>query len=169
MHVSCPEHQFYHGAEAEELREGIEKILKNFAGGLEGNDDLYAITGDLHKLLDSVDARDSLAYAEHRDKERARPLPKLDLAKTCRAKLTEPLTKEMLQAYLHEMADGAHIQISAENDEEFEWVPPTDVGQVHVQPGLLRLVGIVTGEMQDDLIDRGQKEGEDIVSLEQIV
>jgi len=61
----CHEHGFIHGAEAEELREGIEKLIG------EGRE---AVTGrELQRLLDRVDARDSLAYLEAKDA--AQPAP----------------------------------------------------------------------------------------------
>jgi len=53
----CPIHGFSHGAEAEELRGGIERILAS------GIDDHYADAA-LRQLLDRVDARDSLAYLQ---------------------------------------------------------------------------------------------------------
>jgi hypothetical protein len=49
----CPRHGFVHGAEAEELRSGIEKLLER--GCLN-----YPMR--LRELLDRVDARDSLAF-----------------------------------------------------------------------------------------------------------
>lgn len=51
----CPKHGFIHGAEAEELREGIEKLTK-----IHGDVPVW----QLERLLDQVDARDSLAYVE---------------------------------------------------------------------------------------------------------
>lgn len=56
MHVRCSEHDYFHGAEATELREGIEKLIKESFSG--------AQMVQLQRLLDQVDARDSLAYAE---------------------------------------------------------------------------------------------------------
>lgn len=56
----CSEHDFVHGAEAEELRKGIEKLLKD------GNDADDFRRG-LRRLLDRVDARDSLAFLEAKD------------------------------------------------------------------------------------------------------
>lgn len=53
----CKEHNFIHGGEAEELRQGIERLL---ADG-EHPEELPVM---LQELLDSVDARDSLAYKE---------------------------------------------------------------------------------------------------------
>jgi hypothetical protein len=60
----CPKHDLIHGAEAEELRKGIEKFMEKI-------DDDYAqdvprceVLEDLQKLLDETDARDSLAYCE---------------------------------------------------------------------------------------------------------
>jgi hypothetical protein len=55
--------------EAEELRSGIEKIIEE-KGELVRNmvafdaDELVVLVGDLRSLLDSVDARDSLAFLE---------------------------------------------------------------------------------------------------------
>jgi hypothetical protein len=51
----CPEHRFVHGAEAEELRQGLERFL-------EIADDIPA--WQVRNLLDQVDARDSCAFAE---------------------------------------------------------------------------------------------------------
>jgi hypothetical protein len=56
----CPDHGFQHGAEAEELRAGLERILEGarFAGHKNIPIDR------LQRLLDRVDARDSLAFLE---------------------------------------------------------------------------------------------------------
>ena len=54
----CSVHDFIHGAEAEELREGIEKLMEN--------EDAVKVR-QLQSLLDRVDARDSLAYLESKD------------------------------------------------------------------------------------------------------
>ena len=51
----CPEHGFIHGAEAEELRKGIELILRRPA---------LPHRLALIELLDRTNARDSLAYLE---------------------------------------------------------------------------------------------------------
>lgn len=61
----CHEHEFAHGAEAEELREGIEAILDTACHV----DDVEDIEQALRALLDRVDARDSLAYSEARARE----------------------------------------------------------------------------------------------------
>jgi hypothetical protein len=50
----CRRHQFIHGAEAEELRERIEALLA--AGYVDGD--------AVQRVLDDVDARDSLAFIE---------------------------------------------------------------------------------------------------------
>ena len=61
---TCPRHSFVHGAEAEELREGLDGLIHD------GDDDMYnarePVVGvsELEKLLERVDARDSLAYLE---------------------------------------------------------------------------------------------------------
>lgn len=56
--TACAEHGFFHGAEATELREGIEHILTR--------DDMTRreLRTALSDLLDKVDARDSLARLE---------------------------------------------------------------------------------------------------------
>jgi ribA/ribD-fused uncharacterized protein len=56
-----------HGGEAEELRSGIEALIKH---------DLHVTSSDLQSLLDRVDARDSLAYLEPRNPEAQNTLPK---------------------------------------------------------------------------------------------
>lgn len=65
MHVSCVAHDFFHGAEATELREGIEKILESRR--CRPGSSIYVL---LQGLLEKVDARDSLAYAEMVEKEK---------------------------------------------------------------------------------------------------
>lgn len=57
----CHDHGFSHGAEAEELREGIENIL-------ESNPSEDEWEYKLRDLLNEVDARDSLAYLESKDR-----------------------------------------------------------------------------------------------------
>ena len=54
--VSCPTHGYIHGAEAEELRSEIEKLIAGVP------QDICAEA--LQALLDRVDARDSCAFAE---------------------------------------------------------------------------------------------------------
>lgn len=68
----CPVHAFVtHGKEAQELRVGVEKLLKKYPhhNGWDetSTDTLEAYEGlrdALVELLDDVDARDSLAYLE---------------------------------------------------------------------------------------------------------
>lgn len=58
-----------HGGEAEELRKGIERLIEqdyDACGGL-GDEQLV---GRLQRLLDDVDARDSLAWGERHDEKR---------------------------------------------------------------------------------------------------
>jgi hypothetical protein len=50
----CSFHNFVHGAEAEELREELEKLIEE--------SDKKVRVRDLEKLLDRVDARVSVAY-----------------------------------------------------------------------------------------------------------
>jgi phosphopantothenoylcysteine synthetase/decarboxylase len=72
------------GREAEELRKGIEKILEEDVG--DGPDRL-----ELQRLLDRVDARDSLAYLEHVGKELRAKLAASEAAlAAARQLLTDP-------------------------------------------------------------------------------
>lgn len=74
----CPVHADQrHGKEAEELRAGIEDLLKRYE---EHNGDetltetleaYEGLRGDLQALLDDVDARDSLAFLEKKKPKRA--------------------------------------------------------------------------------------------------
>ena len=57
----CPDHGFIHGAEAEELRSGIERLCAKY--------DKKVPIFELEELIQSVDARDSLAYLEANRKE----------------------------------------------------------------------------------------------------
>lgn len=68
----CMTHDFVHGAEAEELRSGIEKLIEKsseeyFEHGVE--EPMVSVTA-LQRLLDRVNARDSLAWLEAEDKTR---------------------------------------------------------------------------------------------------
>ena len=58
-----------HGQEAEELRAGVEQILKNTSDvdDAEAPDVLRALRKSLIFLLDRIDARDSLAFREATD------------------------------------------------------------------------------------------------------
>ncbi len=57
----CTEHGgFTHGAEAEELRQGVERIIEN----TDTSGPCDNLLSDLRALLDRVDARDSLAWIE---------------------------------------------------------------------------------------------------------
>lgn len=82
----CLEHGFIHGGEAEELRAGIEAILRKWCD----DEDAYDA---LSKLLDDVDARDSLAFREATDpktpkkkKARKKNMRPDDHADWCRSK-----------------------------------------------------------------------------------
>lgn len=56
--VYCRRHGFIHGAEAEELRSRVERLLSN-------NQIDSSVDGrELQAILDEVDARDSLAWLE---------------------------------------------------------------------------------------------------------
>jgi hypothetical protein len=57
----CDNHGFQHGAEAEELREGIQKLIDQHPRKVP--------VGALERLLESVDARDSIAYLAHKKSE----------------------------------------------------------------------------------------------------
>lgn len=57
-----------HGQEAEELRAGVEKILQDMSGVRDGeSSDLEDFRRSLIRLLDRVDARDSLSFLEAAD------------------------------------------------------------------------------------------------------
>lgn len=60
----CIDHGFHHGAEASELREGIEKLIKH------PDPCGHSCVESLQSLLEAVDARDSLAYEEHAKQEK---------------------------------------------------------------------------------------------------
>ena len=73
--VRCDRHcGAVHGQEAEELRAGIEQILKNTSDvdDDEAPDVLRALRKSLIFLLDRIDARDSLAFREATDPSDAR-------------------------------------------------------------------------------------------------
>lgn len=72
--VPCPEHLFIHGKEAEELREGIEQIMKKWQ--LDATTVAHQMRYDLQLLLDCVDARDSLAFCELKEVLKKRKGPK---------------------------------------------------------------------------------------------
>lgn len=67
----CPVHGFEeHGREAEELRAGIEAIVEHVEESYNNatDDDYLEIGRNLQKLLDKVDAADSLSYLERKKK-----------------------------------------------------------------------------------------------------
>jgi hypothetical protein len=66
----CREHDFIHGKEAEELREGLKKLIDLARYDA---DELGVSIISLQDLLDSVDARDSLAWLEASDREPREP------------------------------------------------------------------------------------------------
>lgn len=57
----CPEHGFIHGGEAEELRERFERLELSLS--MKGK---TSRAREIREILDSVDARDSLAWVEVR-------------------------------------------------------------------------------------------------------
>jgi len=62
----CPRHGFVHGREAEELRAGIEEILRGWRAS-DNDRSLDELLSHLQGLLDDTDARDSLAFIEQND------------------------------------------------------------------------------------------------------
>ncbi len=67
----CAVHGFIHGSEAEELREGIEKIVRHYSDASFDNDaDL--MLEELRRLLEEVDARDSVAFLEAKTRRQRR-------------------------------------------------------------------------------------------------
>ena len=68
--VKCSVHSFqYHGKEAEELRQGIESLMVGADDSFPWEERVVAVV-DLQSLLDSVDARDSLAFSERNAKRK---------------------------------------------------------------------------------------------------
>lgn len=67
----CSLHDFIHGAEAEELRQRIEKVIGDIENSIESRREVdpELIVLDLKAILDRVDARDSVAYLEVTAKE----------------------------------------------------------------------------------------------------
>jgi hypothetical protein len=71
------------GREAEELRHGLEALMRDGVEAYEelgGMPDTYVPTDKLQRLLDDVDARDSLAYLEHVEKELVAKVAELESA-----------------------------------------------------------------------------------------
>jgi hypothetical protein len=67
IHEECPVHEgSVHGQEAEELRVGVATIVG------EQSENAAEILDDLQRLLDNVDARDSLAFLERKKERKAR-------------------------------------------------------------------------------------------------
>ena len=72
---TCPQHHFVHGAEAEELRQGIEEVISKIRDLQEDEEDSISalrdfpetISRQLQKLLDKTDARDSFAFLEAKE------------------------------------------------------------------------------------------------------
>jgi hypothetical protein len=64
----CHEHGFIHGAEADELRERIEQFIESVSFNWE-DDYLLEVQDELREVLADVDARDSVAYLEVRDRD----------------------------------------------------------------------------------------------------
>ena len=57
----CPVHGYIHGKEAEELREGLKKLLDTASGDA---DEMGVPVHELEDMLDRIDARDSVAWLE---------------------------------------------------------------------------------------------------------
>jgi len=72
--VPCDRHgRAIHGREAEELRSGIEQILRQYEQHADSDFEYNSLRRSLRALLDEVDARDSLAYLEKKDGEEDQP------------------------------------------------------------------------------------------------
>jgi hypothetical protein len=79
----CRAHGFIHGAEAEELRDRIEKCLDSFSIG-DRRGHAAMLSANIRRMLDDVDARDSLAYREMLDRQMAGEPPQEDTDGTTR-------------------------------------------------------------------------------------
>jgi len=67
----CPVHGYIHGKEAEELREGLKKLLDTASGDA---DEMGVPVHELEDMLDRIDARDSVAWLEaSKKKEESEP------------------------------------------------------------------------------------------------
>jgi len=64
----CLTHDFVHGAEAEELRSGIERLIER--ADADHDREPFVTVRELQRLLDKVNARDSLAFLEAEDRPR---------------------------------------------------------------------------------------------------
>lgn len=105
-----------HGAEAEELRAGLERIMADPPGGdIESNNEWLA---PLRRLLDDVDARDSLAYLEARDEKLAAANAEIERLR----KESDDLSRYHLEEFArykqarneqHERYDVLHAQFAA--------------------------------------------------------
>lgn len=62
----CHTHGWIHGQEAEQLREGVEKILDEVDHEVEVADAANELDRRLRVMLDAVDARDSAAFVSAR-------------------------------------------------------------------------------------------------------
>lgn len=101
--VRCGRHVgVVHGQEAEELRAGIEQILKNTADveDEEAPDVLRALRKSLIFLLDNIDARDSLAFREREDAD-------LSAEEIAAAVVQLPITPEEWAANVRAKVDEA--------------------------------------------------------------
>jgi len=76
----CAEHGFTHGAEAEELREGIQNLISKWSTeAIEVGatyPERFVEVDRLRDLLDRVDARDSVAFREIPEKPKKTRKPK---------------------------------------------------------------------------------------------
>lgn len=63
--VSCDRHGgAVHGREAEELRKGIERIFLEYDDVMHQPDEVNDMRAALRRMLDEIDARDSVAFLE---------------------------------------------------------------------------------------------------------
>jgi hypothetical protein len=100
----CPVHNgSAHGAEAEELRKGIEGIIGHLP------DDSRDVRGDLIRLLDRVNARDSLAHLEREDADMERVRA---IVREAAADVLHPNTVDR-SAKLDAIADRVAAQLTA--------------------------------------------------------
>lgn len=155
----CPIHNASHGAEAEGLRKGIEKIIKE----MDDNGPMSVMEGeqvrnDLQRLLDTTDAADSLRYLELMDHAKGL-VKRIEKILTTRAVKERPdpmpaVVKELKwqgwQLALEYISDQMMAKALASNE-----IVPSSIYQ--------GLVNLMASYRYDSIFDHALKRQSDIV------